>query len=73
MAKKGRPDYSEGIVINFEKGIVLIKNLRVVKKQYQNIILLSHMGSRSSVLSHILGSHAEVADRKSTRLNSSHN
>jgi hypothetical protein len=61
MAKKGRPDYSEGIVINFEKGIVLIKNLRVVKKQYQNIILLSHMGSRSSVLSHILGSHAEVA------------
>jgi hypothetical protein len=30
-------------------------------KKYQKIILLSHMRSRSSVLSHILGSHAEVA------------
>jgi hypothetical protein len=36
MAKKGRPNYSEGIVINLEKGIVLIKNLRVVKKISEN-------------------------------------
>jgi hypothetical protein len=48
-------------MINFSKGIVLIKNLYVVKKSYEKIILLSHMRSRSSVLSHILGSHDEIA------------
>lgn len=48
-------------MINFKKILILIKNPCVVKKKYEKIILLSHMRSRSSVVSHVLGSHDEVA------------
>jgi hypothetical protein len=48
-------------MINFYKLSALVKNPKVLLKKYENIILLSHMRARSSVLSHVLGSNNEIS------------
>jgi len=48
-------------MVNFKKLFQLIIHPMVVTKKYNKIILLSHMRSRSSVLSHVLGSNSEIS------------
>ena len=48
-------------MVNFKKIFQLIVHPMVITKKYNKIILLSHMRSRSSVLSHVLGSHSDIS------------
>jgi hypothetical protein len=48
-------------MINFKKIFQLLIHPKITTKKYNKIILLSHMRSRSSVLSHVLGSNDEIS------------
>jgi hypothetical protein len=56
-------------MVNFKKISQLIMHPMVTTKKYNKIILLSHMRSRSSVLSHILGSNGEISGYYEQHLN----
>ncbi|MCQ8849718.1 sulfotransferase family protein [Alteromonas stellipolaris] len=43
-----------------DKALLILKNPRVLLEKQNYILILSHMRSRSSLLSHVLGSHDEV-------------
>jgi len=49
------------MMVNFKKLFQLVTHPIVTTKKYEKIILLSHMRSRSSVLSHVLGSNSEIS------------
>lgn len=48
-------------MLKLKKALALVTHPRMFNKDYKKTILLSHMRSRSSVLSHILGSNVEIA------------
>lgn len=45
----------------FHKAALLLRSPLLSFRRYQNLFLISHMRARTSLLSHIMGSHAEIA------------